>query len=198
MCRESQVANPRIAGNGTTNPKKKISQKYGQIIPTPRGSILHPSIEPPNATNMFVQGLGPFRIIPCPAIGVAYFPTKVLATCSLAHGRAQHGRSQGLHHGQGESQVLASRRSSWERGADGNEELPVVHQSGLDVAIQKPTSHEELWHHGEQLLNHHRLAELAAAGVPVEGYLVAYDGQILILEALANLMMREEVVMAAV
>jgi hypothetical protein len=121
--RESQVANPRIAGNGTTNPKIMISQKYGQIIPTPRGSFLHPSIEPPNATNIFVQGLGPFRIIPCPAIGVAYFPTKVLATCSLAYGRAQHGESQGLHHGQGEPREsglgirFGAVSRNWERGA---------------------------------------------------------------------------------
>ena len=145
------MANPRIAGNGTTNPKIKISQKYGQIIPTPRGSILHPSIEPPNATNMFVQGLGPFRIIPCPAIGVAYFPTKVLATSSLAYGRAQHGESQGVHHdGLGNAQLVHH------DGRPG--ELWPTHQ-GLHGL-----GHEKLVHHGLGNV-HHGLGD-AHQGLP--------------------------------
>ena len=41
--------------------KKHISQKYGQIIPTPHGSLLHhtkPSQLPYNAKNQFFRDIG--------------------------------------------------------------------------------------------------------------------------------------------
>ena len=87
----SRKSTNKKPGNGIKINKKHISHKYGQIIPTTRESILHPfksSEVPYNATNICFWGFRSFWIIPLyipyPAIGVAYFPIKIMAIRSFA------------------------------------------------------------------------------------------------------------------